>query len=74
MVTPPIDGMAALDQFASAPADTGLTFMSACPSSQPEKVNHENDFQNEMKLQKLDDQFLQLLNEVTISYLSKQLC
>lgn len=67
MVTPPIDDVAALGQFASAPADTGLPFMSACPSSQPEKVNHENDFQNEMKLQKLDDQFLQLLNEVTIS-------
>ncbi|XP_045705431.1 leucine-rich repeat and coiled-coil domain-containing protein 1 isoform X2 [Phyllostomus hastatus] len=66
--TAPIDEMAPLDQFASTPTDTGLpSFMSVCPSSEPEKVNHEGDFQNEMKLQKLDDQFLQLLNETSSS-------
>ncbi|KAM5212106.1 leucine-rich repeat and coiled-coil domain-containing protein 1 isoform 2-T2 [Hipposideros larvatus] len=67
LVTPPVDDTAPVDQFASTPADTGLTFMAGCPSSQPENVNHENDFQNEMKLQKLDDQFLQLLNETSSS-------
>lgn len=72
LVTPPLGDMPPLDQFASVPADTGLASVSACPSSQPETVNHEDDFQNEMKLQKLDDQFLQLLNEVTISCVSKQ--
>lgn len=41
--------------------------MSVCPSSEPEKVNHENDLQNEMKLQKLDDQILQLLSETSNS-------
>lgn len=66
VVTPPIDEVAPLDHFVSTPADTGLTsFISVCPS-EPEKVNNENDFQNEMKLQKLDDQILQLLSEVNI--------
>ena len=66
VVTPPIDEIVPLDQFAT-PADTGLTsFISICPSSEPEKVNHENNFHNDMKLQKLDDQILQLLTEVTI--------
>ncbi|XP_054450839.1 leucine-rich repeat and coiled-coil domain-containing protein 1 [Pteronotus mesoamericanus] len=65
-----IDEMAPLDQFASTPTDNGLpSFMSVCPSSEPKKVNHEGDFQNEMKLQKLDDQFLQLLNETSSSLL-----
>ncbi|XP_006202427.2 leucine-rich repeat and coiled-coil domain-containing protein 1 isoform X1 [Vicugna pacos] len=68
VVTPPIDEIAPLDQFASTPTDTGLTsLISGCPSSEPEKVNHENDFQNEMKLQKLDDQLLQLLSETSNS-------
>lgn len=63
---PPVDEAVPLDQFASTPTDTGLTsLMSVCPSSEPEKVNHENDLQNEMKLQKLDDQILQLLSEVS---------
>lgn len=67
VVTPPIDEIAPLDQFANTPTDTGLaSLMSVCPSSEQEKVNNENDFQNEMKLQKLDDQILQLLNEVNI--------
>lgn len=67
VVTPPSSDMVPLDQFANTPADTGLTsFISVCPSAQQEKVNHETDFENEMKLQKLDDQFIQLLNEVTI--------
>lgn len=67
MVTAPTgDDMAPRDPFASTPTDTGLpSFMSVCPP-EPEKVNEDTDFQNEMKLQKLDDQFLQLLNEVTI--------
>lgn len=66
-VAPPVGDTAPLDQFASTPTDTGLTsLMSVCPSSEPEKVNHENDLQNEMKLQKLDDQILQLLSEVSI--------
>ncbi|XP_007180208.1 leucine-rich repeat and coiled-coil domain-containing protein 1 isoform X1 [Balaenoptera acutorostrata] len=68
VVTPPIDEVAPLDHFASTPADTGLaSFISVCPSSEPEKVNNESDFQNEMKLQKLDDQILQLLNETSNS-------
>nr|XP_031548175.1 leucine-rich repeat and coiled-coil domain-containing protein 1 isoform X3 [Vicugna pacos] len=68
VVTPPIDEIAPLDQFASTATDTGLTsLISGCPSSEPEKVNHENDFQNEMKLQKLDDQLLQLLSETSNS-------
>lgn len=67
MTAPTDDDMAPLDPFASPPTDTGLpSFMSVCPPSEPEKDNHDSDFQNEMKLQKLDDQFLQLLNEVTI--------
>ncbi|XP_055287864.1 leucine-rich repeat and coiled-coil domain-containing protein 1 isoform X2 [Moschus berezovskii] len=67
-VAPPIGDAAPLDQFASIPTDTGLaSLMSVCPSSEPEKVNHENDLQNEMKLQKLDDQILQLLSETSNS-------
>uniref|UniRef100_A0A8C2R7I4 Leucine rich repeat and coiled-coil centrosomal protein 1 n=1 Tax=Capra hircus TaxID=9925 RepID=A0A8C2R7I4_CAPHI len=67
-VAPPVGDTAPLDQFASTPTDTGLTsLMSVCPSSEPEKVNHENDLQNEMKLQKLDDQILQLLSETSNS-------
>ncbi|XP_073749030.1 leucine-rich repeat and coiled-coil domain-containing protein 1 isoform X4 [Callorhinus ursinus] len=67
VVTPPIDEIAPLDQFAS-PTDTGLTsFISICPSSEPEKVNHENNFHNDVKLQKLDDQILQLLTETSDS-------
>ncbi|XP_026351602.1 leucine-rich repeat and coiled-coil domain-containing protein 1 isoform X1 [Ursus arctos] len=67
VVTPPIDEIAPLDQFAS-PTDTGLTsFISICPSSELEKVNHENNFHNDMKLQKLDDQILQLLTETSDS-------
>lgn len=66
-VAPPVGDTVPLDQFPSTPTDTGLTsLMSVCPSSEPEKVNHENDLQNEMKLQKLDDQILQLLSEVSI--------
>ncbi|XP_008589965.1 PREDICTED: leucine-rich repeat and coiled-coil domain-containing protein 1 [Galeopterus variegatus] len=68
VVTPPIDELAPLEQFASTPANTVLTScISVCPSSEPEKINHENDFQNEMKLQKLDDQFLELLHETSNS-------
>ncbi|XP_064336975.1 leucine-rich repeat and coiled-coil domain-containing protein 1 isoform X2 [Camelus dromedarius] len=68
VVTPPIDEIAPLDQFASTPTDTGLaSLISVCPSSEPEKVNHENDFQNEMKLQKLDNPLLQLLSETSNS-------
>ncbi|MBZ3890986.1 Leucine-rich repeat and coiled-coil domain-containing protein 1 [Sciurus carolinensis] len=55
-----------LEQFANTPADTVLTsFLSVCPSSEPEKINHEKEFQNERKLQKLDDRLLQLLNETS---------
>ena len=50
-----------------APTDAGLTSLtSVCPSSEPEKVHHESDLQNEVQLQKLDDQILQLLSEVSI--------
>ncbi|XP_013368252.1 PREDICTED: leucine-rich repeat and coiled-coil domain-containing protein 1 isoform X5 [Chinchilla lanigera] len=66
VVTPPVEELPSLEQFASAPADTVLTsYLSVCPSSEPEKVSHESDFQNEMKLQKLDDRILQLLNETS---------
>ncbi|XP_006924118.1 leucine-rich repeat and coiled-coil domain-containing protein 1 [Pteropus alecto] len=68
VVTPPISDMVPLEQFANTPADNDLTsFTSVCPSAQQEKVNHETDFENEMKLQKLDDQFIQLLNETSSS-------
>ncbi|XP_048214971.1 leucine-rich repeat and coiled-coil domain-containing protein 1 isoform X3 [Perognathus longimembris pacificus] len=54
-----------MEQFGSTPTETVMTsFLSVCPS-EPEKINQENDFQNEMKLQKLDDQILQLLNETS---------
>nr|KAF6300658.1 leucine rich repeat and coiled-coil centrosomal protein 1 [Myotis myotis] len=74
VVTAPTgDDMAPLDPFASPPADTGLpSFMSVCPPSEPEKDNHDSDFQNEMKLQKLDDQFLQLLNEILVEQLDQE--
>nr|XP_007999185.2 leucine-rich repeat and coiled-coil domain-containing protein 1 isoform X1 [Chlorocebus sabaeus] len=64
VITAPIDELVPLEQFASPPSDAVLTsFMSVCQSSEPEKSNHESDLQNEIKLQKLDDQILQLLNE-----------
>lgn len=67
MAAPPMDVLPPLEQFTSTPEDNVLTsLLSVCPSSEPEKINHENDFQNEMKLQKLDDQILQLLNEVIL--------
>ncbi|XP_036293251.1 leucine-rich repeat and coiled-coil domain-containing protein 1 isoform X2 [Pipistrellus kuhlii] len=71
VVTAPTgDDMAPRDPFASTPTDTGLpSFMSVCPP-EPEKVNEDTDFQNEMKLQKLDDQFLQLLNETSTSLMN----
>jgi leucine-rich repeat/coiled-coil domain-containing protein 1 len=77
VIAPPVDDdvLPPLEQFASTPTDTVLTsFLSVCPSSEPEKINHENDFQNEMKLKKLDGQILQLLDEVTFSYFSKACC
>lgn len=68
MAAPPMDVLPPLEQFPSTPEDNVLTsLLSVCPSSEPEKINHENDFQNEMKLQKLDDQILQLLNETSNS-------
>nr|XP_002710711.1 leucine-rich repeat and coiled-coil domain-containing protein 1 isoform X1 [Oryctolagus cuniculus] len=68
VITPPMDELPPLEQFTSTPADTVLTsFLSVCPSSEPEKTNTENDFQNDMKLQKLDDQILQLLNDTSNS-------
>ncbi|XP_047278323.1 leucine-rich repeat and coiled-coil domain-containing protein 1 isoform X7 [Homo sapiens] len=68
VITAPIDELVPLEQFASTPSDAVLTsFMSVCQSSEPEKNNHENDLQNEIKLQKLDDQILQLLNETSNS-------
>nr|XP_048276027.1 leucine-rich repeat and coiled-coil domain-containing protein 1 isoform X2 [Myodes glareolus] len=68
MAAPPMDVLPPLEQFTSTPEDNVLTsLLSVCPSSEPEKINHENDFQNEMKLQKLDDQILQLLNETSNS-------
>uniref|UniRef100_A0A2K6LJ39 Leucine-rich repeat and coiled-coil domain-containing protein 1 n=1 Tax=Rhinopithecus bieti TaxID=61621 RepID=A0A2K6LJ39_RHIBE len=64
VITAPVDELVPLEQFASPPSDAVLTsFMSVCQSSEPEKSNHESDLQNEIKLQKLDDQILQLLNE-----------
>ncbi|EHB00485.1 Leucine-rich repeat and coiled-coil domain-containing protein 1, partial [Heterocephalus glaber] len=68
LVTPPIKELPSLEQFRSTPPDAVLTsFLSVCPPSEPEKIKHESDFQNEMKLQKLDDQILQLLNETSNS-------
>ncbi|XP_063525011.1 leucine-rich repeat and coiled-coil domain-containing protein 1 isoform X9 [Pongo pygmaeus] len=68
VITAPIDELVPLEQFASTPSDAVLTsFMSVCQSSEPVKSNHESDLQNEIKLQKLDDQILQLLNETSNS-------
>ncbi|XP_024200986.1 leucine-rich repeat and coiled-coil domain-containing protein 1 isoform X3 [Pan troglodytes] len=68
VITAPIDELVPLEQFASTPSDAVLTsFMSVCQSSEPEKSNHERNLQNEIKLQKLDDQILQLLNETSNS-------
>ncbi|XP_057646268.1 leucine-rich repeat and coiled-coil domain-containing protein 1 isoform X4 [Chionomys nivalis] len=73
MVSPPMDVLPPLEQFTSTPEDNVLTsLLSVCPSSEPEKINHENDFQNEMKLQKLDDQILQLLNESLLEQLDQE--
>ncbi|XP_058131672.1 leucine-rich repeat and coiled-coil domain-containing protein 1 isoform X2 [Dasypus novemcinctus] len=66
VVTSNIDQLAPLDQFESTPTNTALTsFVSVCPSSEPEKINHKNDFQDEMQLEKLDNQILQLLSETS---------
>lgn len=66
VVPSPISELPPLEQFANTPADAVLTsFLSVCPSSEPEKISHEKEFQNERKLQKLDDQLLQLLNETS---------
>ncbi|XP_069847094.1 leucine-rich repeat and coiled-coil domain-containing protein 1 [Dipodomys merriami] len=65
VVSSPPTVLPPLEQFGSTPPDTVVTsFLSVCPS-EPEKINQENDFQNEMKLQKLDNQILQLLNETS---------
>lgn len=65
---PPMDVLPSLKEFKSTPEDNVLaSLLSVCPSSEPEKINQENDFQNEVKLQKLDDQILQLLNETNNS-------
>ncbi|XP_027254544.1 leucine-rich repeat and coiled-coil domain-containing protein 1 isoform X4 [Cricetulus griseus] len=68
MATPSTDILPTLEEFISTPEDNVLTsLLSVCPSSEPEKINHENDYQNEMKLQKLDNQILQLLKETSNS-------
>nr|XP_004656966.1 leucine-rich repeat and coiled-coil domain-containing protein 1 isoform X2 [Jaculus jaculus] len=70
VVAPPMDVLPPLE-LASTPTDTAVTsFLSVCPSSEQEKINHENDFQNEMKFQKIDDQILQLLNETSNSLIN----
>lgn len=72
MATPSTDILPTLEEFISTPEDNVLTsLLSVCPSSEPEKINHENDYQNEMKLQKLDNQILQLLKEVIYFYFSE---
>ncbi|KAM6170783.1 leucine-rich repeat and coiled-coil domain-containing protein 1 isoform 2-T2 [Erethizon dorsatum] len=56
VVTPPIGELPSLEKFASTPADTVLTsFLSVCPSSEPEKINHESDFQNETSNSLIDN-------------------
>ncbi|XP_023596731.1 leucine-rich repeat and coiled-coil domain-containing protein 1 isoform X2 [Trichechus manatus latirostris] len=73
VVTTNVDQLVPLDQFACTPTDTALTSVdSVCPSSEPEKINHENDFQNEMKLQKIDDQISQLLTESLVEQLDQE--
>ncbi|XP_040849687.1 leucine-rich repeat and coiled-coil domain-containing protein 1 isoform X2 [Ochotona curzoniae] len=48
VVTPPIEELPPMEQYTSTPPETVLTsFLSVCPSSEPEKCNAENDFQNE---------------------------
>lgn len=64
MSAPPIDVLPPLEEFTSTPEENVLTSLLSACSAEPEKNNHENNFQNEMKLQKLDDQILQLFNEV----------
>ncbi|XP_037685028.1 leucine-rich repeat and coiled-coil domain-containing protein 1-like [Choloepus didactylus] len=63
-VTPNIDQLTPLDQFESTPAAL-TSFVSVCPSSEPEKINHNSDFQDDMQLQKSDYQILQLLSETS---------
>lgn len=66
VVPSPIIELPPLEQFADTPTDTVLTsFLSVCPSSEPEKIDGEKEFQNERKLQKLDDQLLHLLDEAS---------
>ncbi|KAM5137049.1 leucine-rich repeat and coiled-coil domain-containing protein 1 isoform 1-T1 [Callospermophilus lateralis] len=67
VVSSPITELTPLEQFADTPADTHVltSFLSVCPSSEPEKINHEKEFQNERKLQKLDDQLLHLLDDAS---------
>ncbi|XP_006880571.1 PREDICTED: leucine-rich repeat and coiled-coil domain-containing protein 1 [Elephantulus edwardii] len=68
VVMPNIDQQVPVDQFTCTPTDTVLTSIdSVCPSSEPEKINHENDFQNEIKLLKIEDQISQLLNDTSKS-------
>lgn len=67
MSAPPIDVLPPLEEFTSTPEENVLNSLLSTCSSEPEKINHENNFQNEMKLQKLDDQILQLLNETNNS-------
>ncbi|XP_033616234.1 leucine-rich repeat and coiled-coil domain-containing protein 1 isoform X5 [Fukomys damarensis] len=69
LVTPPIEELPTLEQFPSTPDAVLTSFLSVCPPSEPEKINHEIINQNEMKLRKLDDQILQLLNETSNSLL-----
>ncbi|XP_045142349.1 leucine-rich repeat and coiled-coil domain-containing protein 1 isoform X2 [Echinops telfairi] len=73
VVSSNIDQIVPLDQFACTPTDTALTSIdSVCPSSEPEKINHENDFQNEMKLLKIDDQISQLLTQSLVEQLEQE--
>ncbi|XP_054548125.1 leucine-rich repeat and coiled-coil domain-containing protein 1 isoform X2 [Talpa occidentalis] len=56
VVTPPIDEIAPLDQFTTTQTEPDLTsVISVCPSSEPEKVNHEDNFQNETSNSLIDN-------------------
>ncbi|EDL05144.1 leucine rich repeat and coiled-coil domain containing 1, isoform CRA_c, partial [Mus musculus] len=53
---PPMDVLPSLKEFKSTPEDNVLaSLLSVCPSSEPEKINQENDFQNETNNSLIDN-------------------
>ncbi|XP_028623284.1 leucine-rich repeat and coiled-coil domain-containing protein 1 isoform X2 [Grammomys surdaster] len=56
MSAPPMDVLPPLKEFTNTPEENVLaSLLSVCPSSEPEKNNHENDFQNETNNSLIDN-------------------